>query len=119
MNALLMMKMCAAIKLNDCNLKFSNYTKVRWTRSTTNWFSPNDNLYGTAANYGTYGTDEQWGIKYDYMSYNQVLLTSNDLLLWLVSERTVIEAMSTGSTGYKDFNVLSSSQNIDSLSQEI
>ena len=53
----LLVSIMATITIKDCNLKYSNFLKVRETTCPNNWFSADDNLFGIGASYGTYGTD--------------------------------------------------------------
>ena len=79
----LLLSICAAITISDCNLKYSNYFKVRETTCTTLWHSAVDNLDGTQADYGTLGTDCNWSIKFDqFTDDDEILVTLYDKEMW-------------------------------------
>ena len=65
----LMISTCAAIKMNACNIKLSNFFKVRETTCAAPtysdlWFKQADQLSGSDSSDGNYGTDCFWNIYY-------------------------------------------------------
>jgi hypothetical protein len=70
-----------AIKMNQCNLKYSDLFLVRQTNSEVGgtactsivWHTANDNLAGTEAYYGIYDTGQtgcQYGVQFDSLVYD-------------------------------------------------
>jgi hypothetical protein len=102
--------------MNTCNVKFSDFIEVRRTTCLDQWFTANDDLFGTWESYGIYGTSCNWNINFSQLDYDEILITTIDMLVWLVSERTVIEALSapgnTISSDERQFDVISSSLNL-------
>jgi hypothetical protein len=101
--------------MKDCNLKFSNFQLVRRTTCPANWFSATDILKGTAAAYGILGTECNYGIKFDKLSYDEMLITSEDYDRWLVVPRSVVDSLPYTFSS-DPINVLSSSLSIDTAS---
>ena len=86
-----------ALTMTSLNLKYSDYVLVRRTTCWGVWFAATDNLLGTEESYGTLNDDYvdcNFGVQFDWRPYDEVMITTVDREIWVVTKKTEIARMS-------------------------
>lgn len=84
--------------MEQCNFIYSHYYKVRETKCNR-WFDSTDDLSGTQPDYGVLNgplaTDCNYNIRFDSMSYDELLISTVDREKWVVITETERNRLAT------------------------